>query len=146
MRVQDVGMYQINVVLTATTDEASLKNKYLVVLIIDEGNAEQGGDSDSEVQSLLIDSNSELVKDETRNDTLIKLDLEEQRQIEAEEKRMQEMTALVLDESQDLKDLPAELAFSPIVLDLALQNENGKKRVDTLIQRQKELIIDAVID
>ncbi len=59
------------------------------------------------MQSLLIDSNSELVKDETRNDTLIKLDLEEQRQIEAEETQMQEMTALVIDESQDLKDLPA---------------------------------------
>ena len=38
-RVQDIGMYQINVVLTATTDKATLTNKYLVVIIIKEGNA-----------------------------------------------------------------------------------------------------------
>ena len=43
------------------------------------------------------------------------------------------MTDLVLDESQDLKDLPAELAFSPVVLDFALQKENGNERVNTLI-------------
>lgn len=118
----DIGMYKLKVDVLAETERATLVKSYDVAILVSPRETE----IEIEEEQLIVERTVQ--------------EVERQKQL----KKMKENIS-VLDDEESLANLPPALAFRIIDLSSAIQ-ERGVSKVQNLVNRQKDLVLDAAIE